>query len=59
MKLYSVATLMLVASSVSAHRLNSRNHQAVEQRGIFSKMIELATAEDKVKAEVHEATKRK
>ena len=59
MKLYSVATLMLVASSVSAHRLTSSNNQAIAQRGIFSKMIELATAEDKVKMEQHEATERK
>ena len=55
-----VALFLLVNNNdVSAHKLAThQRHQALNQ-GIFSKMIEQATAEDRLAAERHEATMRK
>ena len=57
--------VMLLTDSVSAHKLSQRhklqnkNQMRSNQQGIFDKMIELATAEDKVSSEKHEASMRK
>ena len=57
------AAVLLLTSSVSGHQLSQRhrmqNRMHTNQQGIFDKMIELATAEDKVSADKHEATVRK
>lgn len=61
----SVAVMMLVTDSASAHKLDmghklqNRSNVRSHQQGIFDKMIELATAEDKIGEEKHTATVRK
>ena len=55
MKLTLVCALVLFIGDADAHRLGHKS----EQRGIFSKMIELATSEDKAEAEHKEAVERK
>jgi len=64
MKLLSIslAALLLIDQASShkldqRHRLQQKSH--LRTHGIFDKMIELATAEDKVAEERHEATMRK
>ena len=64
-KFLSMSVALLAVSSVDGHRLSQRHrmmnrvHSAQKEMGIFDKMVELATAEDKVEAEKHEASKRK
>ena len=63
----SFAVAVLLADSANAHKLSQRHrlqNRAFErshqrEQGIFDKMVELATAEDKVESEKHEATMRK
>jgi len=57
--LKSGALLALHLLTTDAHRLDATSHHQQHQQGIFGKMIELATVEDQVKKEQHEATIRK
>ena len=57
----TVAVMLLTEASThklsQRHRMQNRVHS--NQQGIFDKMIELATADDKVSADKHEASVRK
>lgn len=50
---------MLLTQTASAHKLNQHNRLRTNQQGIFDKMIEMATAEDKSAEDKHTATLRK
>ena len=57
---YTLAALTLLSSpGVECHKLTQYFKQQQAQQGIFSKMIELATTEDKAEMERKEAVERK
>lgn len=60
-KIGAVVALLMLASNneVNAHRLSAQHRQMAESSGIFGKMIEQATAGERLEKEKHEASLRK